>query len=539
MTSKINYSTIPVDPEESSPPVNNRKKFHLIVGSILLVFTGSVIIGSLVLFGKKSLVPAKKEQPRNVIMMISDGFGPASETYARQYSTWLNKGPYKTLLPLDEIHVGHSRTQSSSSLITDSAAGATAFACAQKSYNGAIGVYPDKKPCGTVLESAKLKGMLTGLVVTSRITHATPASFSSHVAWRDWENQIAEQQIGHTPLGRMVDLMFGGGSCEFLSNTTEGSCRADDRDLFHEAQEQFGWSVRYGSREHLDGLDEDQTQLPLMALFASDHMDYEMDRNPKEQPALHEMVAKALAILDKKSKEQNTGFFLMIEGSRIDMAAHTNDPAAHVHDILEYQHTAQLVKDFVDEHPNTVMISTSDHETGGFTAGRQVGEDYPEYKWNPDVIRRVQNSSEALAAAWDQFVKKEKDVKAAEDHLKWMIESGLGIEDASEQEIERIRAWEKSGKTVMDLAYLFADMVSRRALIGWSTHGHTAVDVNLYAKGDGTEVLRGSHENTDIGDFIVDYLGLDLASVTKKLEDLSVESGERLMESMKVTSYHH
>ena len=257
----------------------------MIVGSILLVFTGSVIIGSLVLFGKKSLVPgkqilstlnnnkkltAKKEQPRNVIMMISDGFGPASETYARQYSTWLNKGPYKTLLPLDEIHVGHSRTQSSSSLITDSAAGATAFACAQKSYNGAIGVYPDKKPCGTVLESAKLKGMLTGLVVTSRITHATPASFSSHVAWRDWENQIAEQQIGHTPLGRMVDLMFGGGSCEFLSNTTEGSCRADDRDLFREAQEQFGWSVRYGSREHLDGLDEDQTQLPLMALFASD-----------------------------------------------------------------------------------------------------------------------------------------------------------------------------------------------------------------------------------------------------------------------------
>jgi alkaline phosphatase len=65
------------------------------------------------------------------------------------------------------------------------------------------------------------------------------------------------------------------------------------------------------------------------------------------------------------------------------------------------------------------------------------------------------------------------------------------------------------------------------------------VDVNLYAKGDGTEVLRGSHENTEIGDFIVDYLGLDLASVTEKLEDLSVESGERLMESMKVTSYHH
>lgn len=85
-----------------------------------------------------------------------------------------------------------------------------------------------------------------------------------------------------------------------------------------------------------------------------------------------------------------------------------------------------------------------------------------------------------MAAAWDQFVKKEKDVKAAEDHLKWMIESGLGIEDASEQEIERIRAWEKSGKTVMDLAYLFADMVSRRALIGVSVHHSEVKKAKLY-----------------------------------------------------------
>lgn len=110
-------------------------------------------------------------------------------------------------------------------------------------------------------------------------------------------------------------------------------------------------------------------------------MDYEIDRKEQEQPALHEMVSKALSILKTKSEKQDTGFFLMIEGSRIDMAAHTNDPAAHVHDILEYHHTVQLVKNFVDENPNTVVISTSDHETGGFTAGRQIGDDYPEYKW--------------------------------------------------------------------------------------------------------------------------------------------------------------
>jgi alkaline phosphatase len=131
-------------------------------------------------------------------------------------------------------------------------------------------VDPKEVPCGTVLESAKIhQNMLTGLVVTSRITHATPASFSAHVGWRDWENQIAEQQIGYNPLGRTVDLMFGGGACEFTRNSSVGSCRADDRDLFAEAKEQFDWDIVL-SKEKYDALETENVQLPLMALFAPD-----------------------------------------------------------------------------------------------------------------------------------------------------------------------------------------------------------------------------------------------------------------------------
>jgi alkaline phosphatase len=110
-------------------------------------------------------------------------------------------------------------------------------------------------------------------------------------------------------------------------------------------------------------------------------MSYEIDRDSSKQPALHEMASKALSVLKAKSQNENKGFFLMIEGSRIDMAAHTNDPATHVHEILEYQKTVELVKKFVDENPTTVLISTSDHETGGLTAGRQIGDDYPQYLW--------------------------------------------------------------------------------------------------------------------------------------------------------------
>ena len=96
------------------------------------------------------------------------------------------------------------------SLITDSAAGATAFACGIKTYNRAIGVDPGRRPCGTVLEAAKLAGYLTGMVVTSKITDATPACFVSHVLDRGYENAIAEQLIGNGPLNRTVDLLFGG-----------------------------------------------------------------------------------------------------------------------------------------------------------------------------------------------------------------------------------------------------------------------------------------------------------------------------------------
>ena len=126
-----------------------------------------------------------------------------------------------------------------------------------------------KQPCGTVLESAKIHhGMLTGLVATSRITHATPAAFSAHVASRNQENEIAEQQIGYNPLGRTVDLMFGGGVCEFLPNITKSSCRQDNRDLFFEAKEQFGWTVKL-SRDEFDAFNPNNASLPLMALFAS------------------------------------------------------------------------------------------------------------------------------------------------------------------------------------------------------------------------------------------------------------------------------
>ena len=114
-------------------------------------------------------------------------------------------------------------------------------------------VNPDKVPCGTVLESAKHLGFVTGLVVTSRITHATPAAFSAHVISRDMEADIALQQIGEYPLGRQVDLMFGGGRCFFLPNNTEESCRIDDIDVVEESKKR-GLNY-FSTRKEFDDLE--------------------------------------------------------------------------------------------------------------------------------------------------------------------------------------------------------------------------------------------------------------------------------------------
>ncbi|KAL0075674.1 alkaline-phosphatase-like protein [Phycomyces blakesleeanus] len=443
-------------------------------------------------------------------MMISDGMGPASVAFTRTYYQYTQGEPFDYQMPLDTIHVGQSRTRSSSTLVTDSAAGATAFSCGLKTYNGAIGVDPSGNPCATVLEAAKQQhGMKTGLVVTSRITHATPASFSAHVQDRDDENHIAVQQIGDNPLGRNVDLMMGGGYCHFLPKSNPQSCRGDERELFKEAKQNDWNTVEYNNRSVFDNLSSiDPGVLPVLLLFNEDHMDYSIDRDPTREPSLTEMSAKALDILLHSTKSTENGFFLMIEGSRIDMAAHSNDPATHVHDILEYQKTIAYVKRFVDQNPGTIMISTSDHETGGLSLARQVSPIYPEYLWYPDVLTKVRKSTVSVA----HYIKDNR-LFGKVDKIVPLVNKYLGIEDVTKEEEQGLAKIKKTN--LMD--FYLAEMVSLRAQLGWATLGHSGVDVNLYAYGQGTDSLRGSHENIDIGHFMAQALHLNLTDLTRKL----------------------
>lgn len=441
--------------------------------------------------------PSPDGAPTNVILLIPDGFGPASATMARDY---LRTYRGVETLALDSLQRGAVRTFSADSRVTDSAAGATAYATGHKTYNGAIAVDTLKQPLATVLQAAEQQGMSTGLVATSRITHATPASFSAHVKNRWMENEIAAQQIA-----RDIDVILGGGQRHFLPQSADGSKRKDDRNLVEEAQRDGYRFV--DTRDALMAIDDG----PVLGLFSMSHMNYEIDRDPAAQPSLAEMTQKAI---DLVSQNEN-GYFLMVEGSRIDHAGHSNDAAAHLHDILAYDEAVATALKAARVDGNTLVISVSDHETGGLSLGRDVdGEGV--YAWHPEVVHAVsashgviRDSIKAARAALPASATEADSARVAADAFTHFT----GIGDFSDEEM---KAFEKRGYA---LNFVLSDVVERRAVIGWTTRGHTAVDVSLYAYGPGANHFTGNIDNTRVGQLLSTLLGFDLDTLTADIRD--------------------
>ena len=313
----------------------------------------------------------RPDRPRNVVLMIADGFGPASAT--------LGAAAKGAPLAFDSLLVGSVETSATDSRVTDSAASATAYACGIKTVNGAISVDTTGAPCRTVLEAAEARGMATGLVATSRITHATPAAFAAHVASRASEAEIARQLPASG-----VDVLFGGGRTYFADRS--GDARPTDT-LVADMMVADGWTVATDRA----GYDAIRTT-PAAAILADSHLAYEIDRDETDQPSLAEMATRALDLLAASPDGRERGFFLMVEGSRIDHAGHANDPAAHLGDVLAYDRAVAAVLAWAARDGHTLVVSTADHETGGMTLGRDGI-----YAWDPAPLLAATASLERLA----------------------------------------------------------------------------------------------------------------------------------------------
>lgn len=446
---------------------------------------------------------AASQDPTNIILLIPDGFGPASGTMARDY---LRKYESTRTLAIDSIQTGSVRTFSTSSRVTDSAAGATAFATGHKTYNGAIAVDTLKQPVATLLEAAHRRGMATGLVATSRITHATPASFSAHIVERWRENEIAEQQIVSG-----ADVLLGGGRRHFVPSTVDGSRREDDRNLINEAAAK-GYQIVESRNDLMD-----VRQGPVLGLFSMSHMDYEIDRDPAAQPSLAEMTKKTLELLST----DEDGYFVMVEGSRIDHAGHGNDAAAHLRDILAYNEAVATALAHAKRDGNTLVVSVSDHETGGLSLGRDIQkEDGVEgvYAWRPEVLHRIEGSHGAMFDAVEQGWSTLGGDSISSDSVAVVtdvLSDMAAIDDITAAEKDAIADQLDS----YGLNFTISDIIGRRAVIGWTSRGHTAVDVNLYAFGPGSERFRGNMDNTSVGNILASLMNADLEALTMELRE--------------------
>lgn len=291
------------------------------------------------------LVDSKKI--RNIIFMIGDGTGLVQITSGQLNIAGRDGRLYMQTMPV----IGLSKTYSADNLITDSAAGGTAFSCGEKTNNGMLGQLPDGTKCKTILEMAEEKGLSTALVVTSGITHATPAAFASHVVSRNMQDVIAEQYLDSG-----VDVFLGGGYEYFIPNTEADSKRKDERNLLSEFESK-GYEI-LKTKEDLSTAESDK----LLGVFAKEGL----ERTEKE-PALAAMTAKALDVVSQNEK----GFFMMVEGSQIDWGGHANDAQYVLREVKDFDEAVKVALDFAVKDGETLVVLTADHETGGMTLQEQ------------------------------------------------------------------------------------------------------------------------------------------------------------------------
>jgi alkaline phosphatase len=281
-----------------------------------------------------------KKKPRNIILMIGDGMG-----LSQVYSAMTANGGHLFLENFKNI--GFSKTYSSNNYITDSAAGGTALSSGIKTYNGAIGVDSVKKPVPNIRELAEKKGLKTGLVSTSAITHATPASFIAHV-----DSRGSYEDIAADFLNTNIDVFIGGG----IKNFEE---RKDGRNLGKELKDR-GYQVLY----NIEDIQKVKSG-KLAGLTAPEHN--------KPMPERGEMLVPATQTAINLLSQSKTGFFLMVEGSEIDFLAHENKTPGVVLETLDFDRAVGAALKFADSNGETLIIVTADHETGGMTIN---GGDY-------------------------------------------------------------------------------------------------------------------------------------------------------------------
>lgn len=441
---------------------------------------------------------------KNVIVMIPDGTSLATVSIAR----WLQwyQDPSKPKLNIDPYLCGTVRTHSSNAPIGDSAPTTSCYMTGQPSRTGYVSTYPEQdkdndiypteaerafQPLTTVLEAGKiLQGKATGLVFTCEFPHATPADCSAHSYKRGRYDWIAPQMV-HNEL----DVVIGGG-VSILTEEMENELVAN------------GYKVY---RNDLQGMRADKSE-KMWALYGDKEMAYDLDRDPNQQPSIEEMTRKAI---EKLSKDPD-GFFLMVEGSKVDWAAHGNDPVGMATDFLAFDRACGAALEFARQNGETAVVILPDHGNSGISLGRRSCTGYD--KLSKDQLFH-QFSLYKLTA--EGFAKKVNSIPNSEVQQMFSQYAGFELTDEEMNALNNCKDYKNSPIPVEqrktddnssmysgNLTGLMAHIITSRTCFGFTTGGHTGEEVFLAAYHPQGSLPIGMNTNIEINEYLCNLFGL-------------------------------
>jgi alkaline phosphatase len=416
--------------------------------------------------------PAQTEpgaQARNVIFLVSDGMSIGTLTIADVLLRRLHgRGSHWVdLLSKPGVRRSLMQTYSADSLVTDSAAAGSAWGIGEHVANGAINITPDGRAPEPLLVTASRAGKATGLVTTTRVTHATPASFIANVASRGSEAEIARQIVD-----RKVDVVLGGGSKYFPGSLVDTD---PDLQVLHTAQELS--AAPRGKR--------------LLGLFMSEHMSYELDRQPHE-PTLAEMTRVALDRL----RTREPGFVLQVEGGRVDHAAHANDACSLIHDQIAFDDAIAVAVEFATSRDDTLVIITTDHGNAnpGFTLYGQAAD---------RGLERIAQAKHSLDWVSEQVALAPREPQAMLEATIASLHAATGAALTKEEQ-----AW--LGRTLVEQARVdgfnpangavgsVGAILANHLAVAFTSPNHTSDLVEVAAFGPGAELIGPFIDNVDL-----------------------------------------
>lgn len=459
--------------------------------------------------------------PRNVILFVGDGFGAAQTSLGIQYARLVEKRELNIESLMRDGNTGYSLPLPFESIVTDSAAAATQMATGQAVRPETLGLSPDGYPIETILEWAHERGLGTGLVTNMRITHATPAAFAVHQGSR----YASDQELMDDLLQEGdVDVFLGGGARAMvpagmwaseafpgIPEELDGESKRDDELNRVEELAGQGYSIVSDS----PSLRETASHATkLLGMFSAEHLPYVIDRrqtNLSSVPTLAEMTSAALDVLSRRDE----GFFMLVEGGRIDYAGHANDPGALLHEILDFDEAVGKGLEYQRSHPDTLVLVTGDHGTGGFSFAYADFGPIAELPLDSGIVYQPGHhypTTSPLEMLFRQDASYRYILQQAggdPDKLVELVLAHTGLEMTMDEAREALVRDERGFAWMKDYRPFYSDpgdnasallgrALSRHNYVIWSSGGHTSDLVPTYGRGPGAGKLRGIYPNTHI-----------------------------------------